>query len=107
MESCIIVLCTVPSRETGMEIADDLVTGEYAACVNIIPGLTSIYRWKGDICKDNELLLIIKSRKSLFDTISSRIKALHPYEVPEIIYYDISGGNEPYIQWLFQSTGAR
>jgi periplasmic divalent cation tolerance protein len=88
-----------------MKIADDLVSGEYAACVNLIPGLTSIYRWKGDICRDNELLLIIKSRKQLFDAISSRIKAIHPYEVPEIIYYDISGGNETYLRWLSESTG--
>ena len=87
-----------------MKIADDLVSGECAACVNIIPGLTSIYRWKGDICKDNEMLLIIKSKKSLFDKICSRIKTLHPYEVPEIIYYDISGGNQSYLQWLSDST---
>lgn len=90
-----------------MKIADDLISGEYAACVNIVPGLTSIYRWKGDICKDNELLLIIKSRKSIFNDICSRIKALHPYEVPEIISYDISGGSESYLQWLLDSTGRR
>ncbi|MBP7734951.1 MAG: divalent-cation tolerance protein CutA [Spirochaetes bacterium] len=87
-----------------MKIAGDLVSGGYAACVNIVPGLTSVYRWKGDICKDNELLLVIKSRGSLFDAISSRIKAMHPYEVPEIICYDITGGSEPYIQWLIDST---
>jgi len=90
-----------------MKIADDLISGEYAACVNIVPGLTSIYRWKGDIYKDNELLLIIKSRKSIFNDICSRIKALHPYEVPEIISYDISGGSESYLQWLLDSTGRR
>jgi periplasmic divalent cation tolerance protein len=90
-----------------MEIANDLVSGKYAACVNIIPGLTSVYRWKGDICNDSELLLIIKSRKSLFDEISSRIKVFHPYEVPEIIYYSISGGSEPYLQWLSDSTKIR
>jgi periplasmic divalent cation tolerance protein len=87
-----------------MKIAEDLVSGECAACVNIVPGLTSVYRWKGNICKDNELLLVIKSRGSLFDIISSRIKAIHPYEVPEIICYDISGGSEPYLLWLVDST---
>ncbi|HPC43458.1 MAG TPA: divalent-cation tolerance protein CutA [Spirochaetota bacterium] len=107
MESFIIIFCTVPSQETGMKIADDLVSGEYAACVNIVPGLTSIYRWKGDICKDNELLLIIKSRKSLCNDIIFRIKALHPYEVPEIISCDISGGSKSYLQWLSDSTGMR
>ena len=88
-----------------MIIADDLVSGKYAACVNIVPGLTSMYRWKGDICRDDELLLIIKSRKRLFDDICSRIKELHPYEVPEILSCDISGGSESYLQWLADSTG--
>jgi len=88
-----------------MIIADDLVSGKYAACVNIVPGLTSMYRWKGDICRDDELLLIIKSRKRLFDDICSRIKELHPYEVPEILSFDISGGSESYLQWLADSTG--
>ena len=88
-----------------MIIAENLVSGGYAACVNIIPGLTSMYRWKGDICRDDELLLIIKSRKRLFDDICSRIKELHPYEVPEILSFDISGGSESYLQWLADSTG--
>ena len=104
MDSYIIVFCTVPSHEVGMKIANDLVSGKYAACVNIVPGLTSVYRWKGDICNDNELLLIIKSRKTLFDDICSRIKVLHPYEVPEVIYYTISGGNNLYLQWLSENT---
>lgn len=104
MEPCIIIFCTVPSHDIGMKIADDLVSGKYAACVNILPGLTSIYRWKGDICNEKELLLIIKSRKTLFDDICVRIKALHPYEVPEIIYYSLDGGSDPYLQWLSAST---
>lgn len=94
----------MPSPDVGMKIAEDLVSLKYAACANIIPGIKSVYRWKGDICKDDELLLVIKSRGSLFDAISSRIKAKHPYEVPEIICYDISGGSEPYLQWLEEST---
>ncbi len=104
MERCIIVFCTVPSPDVGIKIAEDLVSKEYAACVNIIPGLMSVYRWKGNVCRDNELLLVIKSRGSLFDAISSRIKAMHPYEVPEIICYDISGGSEPYMEWLLRNT---
>jgi len=98
------VYCTVPSLEIGTKIADDLVAGEYAACVTIIPGITSIYRWKGDICRDNELLLIIKSRKTLFEKIHDRIRALHPYEVPEIISCAISNGSEPYLKWISEST---
>ncbi|MFI5140223.1 MAG: divalent-cation tolerance protein CutA [Sphingobacteriales bacterium] len=96
--------CTVPSLEIGTKIADDLVAGEYAACVNIIPAITSVYRWKGDICRDNELLLIIKSRKTLFKKIHDRIRALHPYEVPEIISCELSDGSEPYLKWISDST---
>jgi periplasmic divalent cation tolerance protein len=104
VDSYIIVYCTVPSLEIGTKIADDLVMGKCAACVNIIPGITSIYRWKGDICRDNELLLIIKSRNTLFGKIHDRIRALHPYEVPEIISCEISSGSEPYLKWITENT---
>lgn len=87
-----------------MKIADDLVKGRTAACVNIIPGITSVYRWKGDVCTDNELLLIIKSRKALFAEIQERILALHPYELPEIISCEVSDGSEQYLNWISDST---
>jgi periplasmic divalent cation tolerance protein len=104
VDSYIIVYCTVPSLETGMIIADDLVSGQYAACVNIVPGLTSVYRWKGEISRDIEMLLIIKSRKALFEKIRDRILTLHQYEVPEIISMDISEGSDLYLQWISDST---
>ncbi len=87
-----------------MKIADHLVGGEHAACVNVIPGLTSVYRWKGAVCSEEELLLIIKTRKQLFDAVCGRIRALHPYEVPEILSLDISEGSEPYLKWILDST---
>jgi periplasmic divalent cation tolerance protein len=104
LDRYIIVYCTVPSTEIGIKIANDLVESHSAACVNIIPGLTSIYRWKGEICRDNEQLLIIKSRNSLFEKIQERIKALHPYEVPEIISYDIAEGSDRYFAWISENT---
>lgn len=104
MDSFIIVYCTVPSLETGMVIADDLVEGQYAACVSIVPGVTSIYRWKGGISRDIEMLLMIKSRKVNFGKIRERILSLHPYEVPEIISMDISDANNPYLTWISEST---
>ncbi|MBN2159812.1 MAG: divalent-cation tolerance protein CutA [Spirochaetes bacterium] len=90
-----------------MVIADDLISGQYAACVNIVPGLTSIYRWKGEIARDIEMLLIIKSRRALFGTIRDRILSIHPHEVPEIISMDISDGNDPYLKWISDSTRAQ
>jgi periplasmic divalent cation tolerance protein len=104
MDGHIIVYCTVPSSEIGMKIADDLVKGRTAACVNIIPGITSVYRWKGDVCTDKELLLIIKSRKALFAEIQERIRALHPYELPEIISCELSDGSKQYLDWISDST---
>src|SRR4030042_5339133 len=99
-DSHIVIYCTVPNQEVGMNIAEDLVAGRYAACVNVSPGITSVYRWKGDICRDNEHLLIIKSRETLFDKICERIRSMHPYEVPEIISFNISRGSDQYLKWI-------
>jgi periplasmic divalent cation tolerance protein len=87
-----------------MIIAEDLVSGRYAACVNIVPGITSVYRWKDDVCHENEFLLVIKSRNSLFKTIRDRISALHPYEVPEIISCNISEASDKYLNWMAENT---
>ena len=104
MKDFIIVYCTVPSREIALQIAEDLVGGRHAACVNIISDIASVYRWKGALQHDDELLLIIKTRKALYSTICERILALHPYEVPEIVSVDIAGGSDSYLQWIIEST---
>ena len=104
MENYIIIYCTVPSDEVGNAIAEDIVSSRLAACVNIVPNITSIYRWKDKICRDFENLLIIKSKKSLFDKICAAIRNNHPYEVPEIISVDIEGGSEPYLSWIGNNT---
>ncbi|TFH43738.1 MAG: divalent-cation tolerance protein CutA [Chrysiogenales bacterium] len=104
MGEYIVILCTVPSNETGTTISDSLVGDGFAACVNMIPGLISTYRWKGEICRDGELLLVIKSRKELFSEICARIVSLHPYEVPEILSFEISSGSEQYLNWISEST---
>lgn len=90
-----------------MAIADSLVGDGSAACVNIIPSVTSIYRWKGEICREGELLLLIKSREELKNRLAEQIIALHPYEVPEIISLDIDSGSEPYLKWISESTRVR
>ena len=104
MEDYSVIFCTVPSQEIGVIIAEDLVSGRYAACVNIVPGITSVYRWKGEVCHDGEYLLVIKSRSSLFRLVRDRITALHPYEVPEIISCRISEVSDKYQNWLAEST---
>ena len=95
-----IVLCTVPDAATGESLARALVEARLAACVNIIPGLTSIYRWKGEVHQDNELLLIAKTRHDRFEELSAMLSGLHPYELPEIIAVPITNGRPAFLSWI-------
>jgi len=96
----IIVLGTTDTVELAKKIARELVEEKEAACVNILPGISSIYRWEGKICEDNECLLVIKSSRSKFDLIKDRIKKLHTYTTPEIIAVPIEFGDDAYLNWL-------
>ena len=98
-----IVLCTAPDRETAEMIADTLVSQQLAACVNILPGVTSVYRWQGAIEHGEELLLIIKTSQTVWPMLEAQIQALHPYELPEIVAVPIKTGEAEYIQWLENS----
>jgi periplasmic divalent cation tolerance protein len=100
----IVILVTVSSEEEGLRIARDLVDAKLAACVNIISGLRSIYRWEGKICDEGELLLLIKTRMPLFEQVEAKIKETHSYEVPEIVAIPITRGSEAYLSWLREST---
>ena len=104
MSDFIIILCTVPSNDMSVKIAKTLVEEELAACVNITDKVTSIYKWKGEICNDEEYLLIIKSRRPLFDTVMKKIVSLHPYEVPEVISLPIIEGLEEYLSLIRGNT---
>ena len=95
-----IVLCTVPDQETGEQIAGALVSERLAACVNIIPGLISIYRWEGAVERGQEALLLIKSGEDSWLPLQERIRELHPYELPEILAVPIQTGQTDYIQWI-------
>ncbi|MCC6265748.1 MAG: divalent-cation tolerance protein CutA [Bryobacterales bacterium] len=104
MSNKILVYCAVPSLEIATMIAQTVVHEELAACVNVLPGLTSVYRWQGAVETANELLLLIKTREALFEALRARIVSLHPYEVPEIIATRISEGHAPYLEWIGHST---
>lgn len=101
----IIVLCTCPDDQTATVIADKLVAEGYAACVNIVPGIMSVYQWKENIEHDAELLLIIKTRRDCYPEVEVTIQQLHPYELPEIIAVSIEQGLNGYLEWIDQSTG--
>jgi periplasmic divalent cation tolerance protein len=95
-----IVLCTTPDREAAELIANTLVAEKLAACVNILPGVTSVYRWQGAIEQSEELLLVIKTSQTVWPMLEAQIQALHPYELPEIVAVPIKTGEAEYIQWL-------
>ena len=102
---CQIILTTCPDMETATEMANTLVDKGLAACVNILPGLTSIYQWKGDRQCGEELLLMIKTQSNQYTAIESTILSQHPYELPEIISVPIEIGFTAYLDWINTSTG--
>ncbi|PRW61281.1 Nitrogen regulatory PII-like isoform 1 [Chlorella sorokiniana] len=101
-----LVFVTVPSAEVGRKIANSLVENKLAACVNIIPGLVSIYSWQGKIESDAELLLKIKTRKQLLPELTEHVKGLHPYDECEVTAVDVTGGSPSYLAWVLDSTKA-
>ena len=96
----IVVYITVPDFETGKKIAKALVEEKLAACVNITSQINSVYFWQGNIENDTEHLLIIKTKKDVFDRLEERVKQLHPYTVPEIIAMPIILGSKDYLKWI-------
>jgi periplasmic divalent cation tolerance protein len=100
MTEYIVVLATVGSAGEGDKIARALVEERLAACVNQVKGIGSIYRWQGRVERAEEELLIVKSRRDLFDRLKQRIEQLHSYSVPEIIALPIVAGSENYLRWL-------
>jgi len=103
-ENHIVTLCTVPDRESGERIGHTLVEERLAACVNIVPGITSVYRWQGKVEKAAECLLIIKTVTSRFEALKTRILELHPYEVPEVIGIPITSGSSDYLKWVTDNS---
>jgi periplasmic divalent cation tolerance protein len=106
MSPSLSVYITVPSREMAEKIARTLVEEKLAACVNIIPAVRSIYRWKGRVEASNEVVLIAKSRGDLFEQLEKRVKELHSYTVPCIVAWPIVAGHQPYLDWLQNETTA-
>lgn len=98
-----VIFCTCPDQASAEVIANQLVTMQLAACVNILPNLVSIYQWQGNVQKDNEVLMMIKSDQQHFAALATCIKQNHPYDVPEVIALDIQQGDNDYLNWINQS----
>lgn len=100
MSTYVVVLVTVGSPEEAIRLADTLVEERLAACVNRLGPVQSTYRWKGRVERDEEQLLIIKTRDDVFERLKKRVEEIHSYTVPEIIALPIVKGNESYLDWL-------
>ena len=95
-----VIFCTVPDAASGERIARHLVEYRLAACVNLIPGVTSVYRWKGRVETGSEALLKIKAKAGNYQKIETAIRSQHPYELPEIIAVPVSDGLAEYLDWV-------
>jgi periplasmic divalent cation tolerance protein len=95
-----VVLMTAPDAEVGARLARALVEERLAACVNVVPGVRSIYRWEGRIQDDAEVLLIAKTRADRCDELAARVRALHPYALPEVLALAASDGSLEYLAWV-------
>jgi periplasmic divalent cation tolerance protein len=99
-----LVLCTCPDQERAAGIAERLVGDRLAACVNLVPGLTSIYRWQGEVQREAEVLLLIKTTAARLPVLTETLRGLHPYAVPEIIALPITDGLPDYLTWVSTCT---
>jgi len=97
-------MSTVPNEEVGKKIAHVLLQKKLVPCVNMVPNVRSIYTWKGEIRDESELVMVMKTRASLFDNLRDEIKANHPYECPEVIAIPIVAGFQPYLDWIRENT---
>ena len=104
MSERVVAFSTVGTAEDAERIARALVEQRLAACVNVVPGVVSVYRWKGGVCRDEERLLVIKTRAARLEALREALVALHPYELPELVALPIEGGHEPYLAWLDDSV---
>jgi len=101
-----VVLVTAPDLAAAERIGRSLVEEGLAACANLLPGVRSIYRWQGELHDEPEVLLIVKTRASLVAALAARVRALHPYELPEVLALPVAAGSEPYLAWVCNAAGA-
>ena len=104
--TALVCFCTCPSLDAGTRIADVLVMERLAACVNVIPGIRSVYRWQDAVQHAEEVQLLIKTTRERLDALTGRIVELHPHELPEVIAVEVAGGLPGYLDWIGEQTRA-
>jgi periplasmic divalent cation tolerance protein len=102
--SALLAHCSCPDADTAARIARTLVEEGLAACVQVVPGVTSTYRWQGAVHTDAEVLLLIKTSRTRLDALKARLPALHPYDTPELLAFDAVDGLARYLEWLEAAT---
>lgn len=107
MTDVVLVLTTVPSAEVGATLARTLVQARLAACVNVLPPMTSIYRWKGEVQQDTECQVIVKTLRSRVDEVRALMRRTHPYELPEFVVVPVEAGESAYLAWVADEASGR
>ncbi|XP_003385434.2 PREDICTED: uncharacterized protein LOC100640743 [Amphimedon queenslandica] len=102
--SCLVTFVTCPSMEVARDLSRNILRSRLAACVNIIPQITSIYEWEGELQEDSEFLMVVKTSKDQISSLTSFIEQNHPYDVPEVISTEINHGSKKYLDWVMSST---
>jgi periplasmic divalent cation tolerance protein len=100
----VVVVTSVGDEEQALVIARELVARRLAACVNVVPGMRSIYRWQGEICQDGEHLLLVKTLADEYPAVAAAIRELHSYELPEILAFAVEQGDERFFAWIRESV---
>jgi periplasmic divalent cation tolerance protein len=106
LEPISVIVTSVGTEQQAVEISEELIAKRLATCINIVPCLRSIYRWKGKVCEDTEYLLMIKTRRSLFAAVSEAIREIHSYELPEVLEFPVGNAEPHFHQWVVEmATG--
>src|SRR3954464_11884003 len=106
MTDTVVLLCTCANEREGHRLAEALVEAKLAACVNLLPGMHSVYRWEGEVETAREVLLLVKSTAARFDELRARITELHSYDTPEIIALPITAASGKYLDWIRRETAS-
>jgi periplasmic divalent cation tolerance protein len=104
-EKILLALSTFPDSEIARRISNQLVSERFAACANILPSVESIYRWKEKIESGNETLVLFKVSEERQSAFQEKLRSLHPYDVPEVIFVSVAGGLPEYLQWVSENCG--
>lgn len=104
-EKILLALSTFPDSEIARRISNQLVTERFAACANILPAVESIYRWKNKIESGNEILVFFKITEERQTAFQDKLRSLHPYDVPEIVFVPVAGGLPEYLRWVSDNCG--